>query len=57
MKKEDLKLMLETGNFYLINDWRLGRAWRLVDKRSGIPCRGRINPKTAEQFKQYHEKL
>lgn len=51
MKKDDLKEKLISGEFYLINDRILtGGKWRLVDKRTGIPCRGMINPKTAESL-------
>lgn len=51
MKKDELKKKLESGDFYLSKEKRIGGgSWRLVDKRNGIACAGRINPRTAESL-------
>jgi hypothetical protein len=56
MKKQDLKSKLESGEFYLVKETLRRGTWGLVDKRTGLVCAGRINPKTAEAFPEEYKR-
>ena len=56
MKKDELKAKLESGNYYLAKQSFRTGTWSLVDKRTGISCAGRINPRTAESFPEEYKR-